>query len=191
MSKIIIGVTGPSNGGKSTFCKVFKEFGYTHINADEIYHSFLNKGVYNEELLEVFGEDIFTDGIVDRKKLAKIVFNDKEKLIKLGEITHKKVDDEIKRLIEKADKAVLDIPLLYESGVLFNCNEIFAIIAPRETLIKRAMLRDKISKEAATVRIDNQKSRDFYERHGATIILNDKSESEFIKNIEEICRNFS
>ncbi len=190
MSKIIIGVTGPSNGGKSTFCKVFERFGFTHINADEIYHSLLNSGTYNEEFKKAFGDDIFTDESVDRKKLAKIVFNDKAKLAKLGEITHRKVDDEIKRLIDLSEKIVLDIPLLYECGVDLNCNEIFAVVAKREILIKRAMLRDGIDENAATVRIDNQKAREFYEKNGAIIISNDKSEDEFISEVMKIVRRY-
>ncbi len=190
MSKTIIGVTGPSNGGKSTFCKVFESSGYTHINADEIYHFLLNGGVYDAKLLEAFGEGIFKEGAVCRKELAKIVFSDKEKLKVLGEITHKKVDDEIKRRVDISNRVVLDIPLLYESGVDFSCDEIFAVLAPEKTLIKRAMMRDNISEEAAIKRIQNQKNVKFYEKCGATIINNDKSEREFIEKVKEIVEKY-
>ncbi|MDD2890747.1 MAG: dephospho-CoA kinase, partial [bacterium] len=84
---MIIGVTGDIGTGKSTVAKFLKEFSRGEIiNVDKLGWEILEKK--KTKLIDTFGEKIITRGKIDRKKLGKIVFNDKNKLQLLNSITH-------------------------------------------------------------------------------------------------------
>ena len=89
----IIGVTGGIGAGKSTVSKMFSQLGADIVDADEIARAVTKKeGRAFSEIISFFGKEILSEsGEIDRKKLAGIVFSDKEKLVALNEITHKYV----------------------------------------------------------------------------------------------------
>ncbi len=89
---MIICLCGKSNSGKGTISKTFTSIdnNIIHLDIDKVAHQVNDKEEVLEELVSVFGTFILTDGKVDRKKLGKIVFNDKESLKKLETITWKK-----------------------------------------------------------------------------------------------------
>ena len=80
---MLIGITGGIGSGKSVLCDVARDMGFYVISADKIGHDILRKGssAYNE-VVEIFGEGILSEnGEIDRKKLGRLVFSDKEKLM--------------------------------------------------------------------------------------------------------------
>lgn len=88
----VIGLTGGIGAGKSTVSDYLLDKGFTVIDADKIARSMTEKGSETlQALTEAFGEDIlFTDGCLDRKKLAAIVFSDEKKRLVLEELTTKR-----------------------------------------------------------------------------------------------------
>ena len=96
-----IGITGGMGTGKSTVCKVFKVLGIATYDAD-----FEAKALYttNEELKRKvtnrFGEDLYKDGVFQKKVLADIVFNDSEALADLNALVHPIVIEEGERWFE-------------------------------------------------------------------------------------------
>ena len=93
----IIGLTGNSGCGKSTVSDIFSKNGGYIIDADKIAHENMEfgKATYNE-IVDAFGSEILLEnGEIDRKKLGRIVFSDKEKLSVLNEISLKYILEEI------------------------------------------------------------------------------------------------
>jgi len=158
---MIIGITGGTGSGKSTVCSELIKKGCIIADADAIYKDLTMPGKDLVKVLgETFGDEVANapDYVLDRKKLASIVFNDTAKLAKLNEITHKEVSKEINRIIDanKGKNIILDVPLLFESGLDKICDEIWTITADLETRISRLMARDNISREAVIERINSQ-----------------------------------
>ena len=114
----IIIITGSIGTGKSTAVDIIKKLGYEVLDSDKIVHEGYNVGrkMY-DEVLNFFGKGIIDcDGKINRQKLGNIVFGDKEKLIKLNDIVHKFVIEELINGVKSCDENVifLDIPLVLE-----------------------------------------------------------------------------
>ena len=182
---IIIGITGQSGSGKGNLAHEFEALGYIHADADKIYHALLEE---NEELkaalVKEFGEDVRTDGRIDRKKLGAKVFGKKNarKLLKLNKIAHKYVSKKYIKLIidakERGEKGIIiDAPLLLEARLDKICDATIAVICGEEIRMERIMKRDGISEEAARLRLSSQKPLEFYTCACDYIFLNDGSES--------------
>ena len=144
----IIGLTGPSGAGKSTLCEKFNALGIPCINTDEIYHAITSKpSPCIDELKEKFGKEIINeDGSLNRKALAKLVFDGENKennLANLNATTHKYVWEETNRILtEYMNKgkraAVIDAPALFSSKIFIGaCDLIISVLSPVESRIKR------------------------------------------------------
>ena len=156
---MIIGVTGPSGAGKSTVTEYLsKNYGYFIIDADKIAREITSKGSKAlDEISEEFGKSYITDdGVLDRKKLGTLVFSSKEKLDKLNRITHKYIIDNIKILAKNNKNAVIDAPLLFETGLEILCDKLILVLCDEKVRIERIMKRDSISYEDAQKRIRSQ-----------------------------------
>ncbi len=166
----IIGITGQSGVGKGFLSAEFKKLGYFHADADEIYHRLLETNEdLKYELIRTFGEKIITDGKIDRKSLGRCVFGarNRRKLSKLNKITHRYVCREYVKLImslrrQNAKGLIIDAPLLIEARLHKLCDINIFVTCGKETQIERIIKRDNISREAAMLRINSQKSDSFY-----------------------------
>ena len=87
---MVVGLTGQTGAGKTTVCRIFSENGFSIINADHVARQVMEKGQpCLKEICEFFGKDILLEnGILDRPKLAGLVFTDKKKLELLNSITY-------------------------------------------------------------------------------------------------------
>ena len=160
----VIGLCGGSGSGKGCVSRILSQRGFAIFDTDNIYHELLDGSLtLKGALCGAFGDEILTDGRVDRKKLRAVVFADKsgEKLKALNAITHKVILDEVRGGISEAEKsgapcAVVDAPLLFESGFDKECDLTLAVVADREKRIDRIISRDGISRSDAERRIDAQ-----------------------------------
>jgi dephospho-CoA kinase len=113
-------------------------------------------------LRQEFGDEVVNSlGGLDRTRLGSIVFNDPSRLKILNKIAHSFILDETRRRIAiYRDKgfpaAIVDAPVLFESGFDSECDEIICVVADRGTRIARIMSRDGISYDAAEKRIASQ-----------------------------------
>src|SRR5215831_767548 len=115
----VLGLTGSLGMGKSTTAQFFAEAGVPVHDADAVVHQ-LYEGQAVAAVEAVF-PGTTVDGAVDRAKLAARVLNDPRALKRLEEIVHPLVHEAEQRLLAEAEKrgekvAVLDIPLLFETG---------------------------------------------------------------------------
>jgi len=165
---IIIGLTGQTGAGKSTVAKMLCEYGCVHIDADILAKTVIqsSEAVLNS-LKNEFGADIFKNGSLDRKALAKKAFSSIKNTEKLNSLTHPAVTKAIEKIIEsqrlKGVKAVIiDAIALLESGEDKLCDFTVAVVAPRDVRFDRITKRDNISPRQANERIDAQKDESFY-----------------------------
>lgn len=173
---MLIGITGGIGSGKSVLCDVARDMGFYVISADKIGHDILRKGssAYNE-VVEIFGEGILSEnGEIDRKKLGRLVFSDKEKLMLLNKMTHKRITEEICDIISsrRGEVIVLEAAILHESGLSEKCDVVIAVVAPENVRLQRILKRDLLSQPEAVQRIRSQKSNDFYRKNADYTIQN-------------------
>lgn len=185
----VLGVTGGSGSGKTVVCRILKEQGGKIIDADKITRKLQEPGqpVYNE-IKEYFGNDIIAaDGAIDRRKLGKIIFAEREQRSVLNQIVHTRVSQEIKKRIETYWKqgdvpfAVLDVPIPVEEGFFDTADCIWAVVANDDLRIARLMKRMEIPEEEAQRRIAAQMTNREYEEIADVTILNETSVEELKK----------
>ena len=165
-----VGVTGPSGAGKSFFCSLFENRGFFTLDCDVIYHELTDApSPCTQELRAEFGDSVLLpSGALDRRALAKIVFDHdaKHKLERLNAITHKYVLAEVRcriaALSHDCRGALVDAPLLFESGFDKECDLTVALLAPREMRLSRLSERDGLSESALCARLDAAKSDEWY-----------------------------
>lgn len=178
---LIIGLTGPSGAGKGTVSRLFEPYNIHSIDTDAVYHQLLiPPSPCLDELREEFGDGIISpDGGLDRRALADTVFSkgNGEKLERLNKITHRYVLDVTRNICREYEKkgcpaAIVDAPLLFESGFDSECDFTVSVLADRELRLERIIQRDGISKERALARLDAQKEDSFYTERSDEVIYN-------------------
>ncbi len=183
----VIGLTGPTGSGKSTVARRFEQAGAFIIDADKLAREITQKG--HPCLLELaarFGDDILCeDGSLDRAALAAKAFATPQTRQALNDITHPRVIARSEELLAacKAPVAVIDAPLLFESGMERLCDSTVAVIAPLAVRKARIMARDGLTSDAADQRIAAQKPDDYYRDRATYCLVNDRDPA----HMEALC----
>lgn len=154
-----IGLTGGIGSGKTTVAKVFETLGIPVYYADDAAKRLLATNPdLKAAVIRHFGEAAYRDGVPDRKYLAGIVFNNKEKLDLLNSLTHpitiKDAEDWMNN--QHTPYAIKEAALLFESGAAEKLDYIIGVYAPQHIRIKRVMDRDQMQTDEVLKRISRQ-----------------------------------
>ncbi len=160
----VIGLTGGIASGKSTVSKYLRELGAAIIDADLIAKETVEGNTPAlQEIAACFGEGVLTsEGQLDRKKLAELIFDSPDERQKLNRIIHPRVISRVKELIALYKKQgnvpliVVDAPLLLECGMQDMVDEVWLVAVPEDVQVERLTKRENLSAEAAQKRIDSQ-----------------------------------
>ena len=155
----IIGLTGGIGSGKTMVAEYFKSLGIPVYIADKEARQLMTSENIINALSNEFGKEILENGILNREKLAQLVFNDSKKLQKLNSIVHPEVKKHFDNWVEKHKNypfVVKEAAILFESGSYKYCDTIITVTAPLETRLQRVMKRDKTDRESVLKRIENQ-----------------------------------
>ena len=156
-----LGVTGGIGSGKSTVCRVFKVLGIpVFISDDEAKKLMDNDPVIRKELNSIVNTDIYPEGILDRQKLAGLIFNDDNLLDKVNSLVHPAVLNAFNEWCGKQDSryVILETALLLKSKLEWNINMTLSVIAPMEERILRVMERSSLTRDQVLERINKQMS---------------------------------
>lgn len=175
----IIGLTGPTGAGKSTAARWFADRGCAVIDCDAVAREIVQVGSpVLAQLAEAFSPAVLRpDGSLDRAALAHIAFADADTTARLNAITHPAILTRVRNDIEQAcaegyRAAVIDAPLLYESGFDAACDAVVAVLADCRVRRMRIMERDGIDEAAAVRRMGAQPEDGFYLGRGAAAVYN-------------------
>jgi len=146
---VVIGVTGGVGTGKSTVAKMFKALGAVVLDADAIAHQLMEpKRLAWRRIVKMFGEHLLNDDqTIDRQRLAAIVFQDPQRRRQLEAILHPQVLRHIKQHLHRLRRnrrvnvAVLDVPLLLETGADELVDVLVVVTAPPDVQRKRLLQR--------------------------------------------------
>ena len=193
----VIGITGSSGSGKSTLSEILnKRDDVRIIDADKVVRELSIPGTeYLNAIKETFGQEIFfEDGNLNRKKLAKKIYNDNVARENLNKLTFNYVVKEIiSRIInissEEIEFAIIDAPLLFEAKLDRCCDYVIALVADYNLKIKRICKRDNIDEETAKSRLNIQNEDLFYTEKANFVIYNGENsdlEAEIKKIFKQI-----
>ncbi|NTU76628.1 MAG: dephospho-CoA kinase [Alphaproteobacteria bacterium] len=177
-SFFVIGLTGSIGMGKTTAAKILKGLGLSVFDADKAVHALMRKGGKAVKPIATLFPEAVESGAIQRRKLGHAVFQDPGRLKKLEKILHPLVRGDERAFLARARRrggaAVLEIPLLFETGAEKLCDVVFCVTAPRavqrervlkrrgmtpskfEAILKRQM-PDKEKRKRADVVIDTSK----------------------------------
>ncbi len=176
----IVGVTGPTGAGKSVLTGWLRERGVPVVDADRIAREVVEPGTPTlSALAAAFSPAILRpDGSLDRRELASRAFATPEGRATLNAITHPPVLTQAKAELDAALRggarlAVLDVPLLFESGADAMCNRTVAVLASPERRMARILARDGLTPEQARARMNAQPTERYYEQRADDVLRND------------------
>lgn len=174
-----IGLTGGIGSGKSTVAKIFELLQVPVYYADEasrrLYHT---DPELMAQIKKHFGEDMYSEGQLNRNKMADIVFNDPQKLELLNQLVHPPTlrDAQEWMLAQKAPYVIKEAALLFESGSAAGLDYIIGVQAPTAVRLKRVMDRDNTTREEVLSRMNRQINEDIKMRLCDFIIRNNEQE---------------
>jgi len=178
-----IGLTGGIASGKSTVAAMLSQRGAIVIDADQIARDVVVPGGQAlEQITAHFGTTILqSDGTLNRKKLGGIVFNDPNKRKALEAIIHPLIRQALweqmreTELLHPAKLVVVDVPLLYESQLQANFQQVVVVYVPEEVQLERLMARDQLSLTEAKKRLESQLPIEFKKSVADEVIDNSGS----------------
>jgi dephospho-CoA kinase len=142
---LTIGLTGGIAAGKSEALAAFGRLGAETISADAVVHELLETEPLLSRVVERWGEEVAPGGTVDRERVGAIVFADPEELGWLEGQIHPLVGERIGRwlrtLPDDAEVAVVEVPLLFESGMEGVFDTTVAVVAAEDVRRGRAEAR--------------------------------------------------
>lgn len=176
----IVGLTGGIGSGKSIVSRILRIKGYLVYDCDHEAKLLSDKSLELKDFLHQYGNSYIThEGAINRKALAKLIFNNKEALANVNKIVHNLVRVHIKEWLEfNAHTNILFIEsaILYSSSLHLMTNYVCRIKAPENLCIQRVMTRNNLSIDSILERINNQKN-EIYFTAPDFIITNDNNHS--------------
>ena len=184
---MILGITGGTGCGKTTLLTCIGSQGGRILDCDAIYHDLLRTDPALLGAIEKRFPGTVENGVLQRKKLGKLVFSDEKALNDLNKITHSAVKAEVlRRLAHKPQLAAIDAIGLFEGGLAELCDVTVAVTAPEEARLRRLMIRDGIDRDYAKRRIAAQKSAEWFRERCDFCLENNGTQADF----QETCLAF-
>ena len=185
----IIALTGGIGAGKSTVAQFFSELGASVVDADQLARIAIERGSEGfDEAVARFGEKILTNGDINRKALAEIVFSDPDAKRDLEAIIHPRVQELFAQAIidnEPAGNLIYEIPLLVETDAANKFDFIVTVEADEELRIERLLARGMFISDIKA-RLANQAPQQARIDIAGAVIVNDGDEDQLLRQVENL-----
>jgi dephospho-CoA kinase len=178
-----VGITGGIGSGKTTVCKIFETLGIPVFYADQVAKELM---IADQILIagvkQTFGQESYaSDGSLNNKHIANIVFQQQKELDKLNALVHPAVfrafDAWAKSISGTVSYTLKEAALLFESNSYQMCDVNILVIAPIDLKISRVMARDQVTEAQVLARMDKQWSDEEKAKKADFIINNDETSS--------------
>ena len=174
-----VGLTGGIGSGKSTVAQIFEVLGIPVYYAD-----IAAKKIMNEDeglrlaITNIFGNQAYANNTLDRKYISSIVFSDPAKLQQLNALVHPatKKDGEAWMQQQTSSYAIHEAALIFEAKVSDRLDLVIGVSSPIELRIKRAMERDKVSREEVLKRMEQQLDEELKMSKCDFVLINDEQQ---------------
>ena len=190
---IKVGLTGNIGSGKSMVSRIFEILGVPVFHADTEAKKFLTHPKVLTHLESAYGDVVVSNGVIDKKALAAIVFNDKIALDKLNGLIHPLVREAFFSWIETKKEypyIIQEAAILFESGFNEFFDKVITVSCDEALAIKRVVERDGVSEAQVKERLQNQMSQDEKVAKSDFMILNNEDEL-IIPQVLEMHRQLS
>ena len=193
---MIIGLTGGIGSGKSTIAQGLRQMGYAVYDTDsEAKRLIVEDSAVRKQMIQLFGSDVYKDGIYQTAFVAQRVFTDKSLLAQLNAIVHPTVRADILRWATMQDSpsfrkglgvgiCFVECAILYQAGFDELCDKVVAVTAPEEVRLARVLARDHSTIDKVRARMRAQEAERDIER--ADIVINNDGKASIPTLCEEI-----
>lgn len=188
-----VGLTGGIGSGKSTVSLMLSRLGVPVIDADQVARSVVEPESKALNMIKShFGEEIVTEGRLDRRRLREIIFADEMERQWVESLLHPFIQAEMLQRADQQDHAyvVLEIPLLFEAGYRSLVDRVLVIDAPKELQIDRVIRRDGVPPSQVESIIKAQISSDERLKQADDVIENSGDFTHLERQVERLHRNY-
>ncbi|HEY1689250.1 MAG TPA: dephospho-CoA kinase [Solirubrobacteraceae bacterium] len=190
MAVALIGLTGGIGAGKSTALQALQELGASVLSSDAVVHQLYEGEQVKDAVVERWGEQVAPGGVVDRGSIAKIVFDAPEEREWLESLLWPLVGtriagwiQEVRSLSPPPRAAVLEVPLLFESGLDAACDGSIAVVASEEEIAQRTASRSLVGVGA---REGRQLSQEQKAGRASFVVENDGSVEDLKRKLSSV-----
>lgn len=195
---MIIGITGGIGSGKSTIAKQLRDMGYMVYDTDSEAKRLIVEDTHvRQQIEQLFGSEVYKDGVYQTALVAQRVFADHSLLAKLNAIVHPAVKADIMNRVSRLASQesqignqknlfFIECAILYQAGFDTLCDKVVAVTAPEEIRLVRAVARDHSTIEKVRARIHAQEAEKDVKR--ADIVINNDGQTPILTLCEEILR---
>ena len=168
-----IAIIGGIGSGKSSVLSLLASYGERVCDCDEIYRKICELPAYIAQIEKEF--DAVKDGKIDKTKLAKIVFSDKEKLSLLNSLSHHLVFAEIDKIYKESDSNLFVEVSAFSVEMKSYFDEVVFVRSEKSTRVDRVKKRDGHEEERILSVMSRQMSAEEMESVADFVIVNDGS----------------
>ena len=174
-----VGLTGGIGSGKTTVSNFLLDYGIPVYNSDSKGKTLMNANLeLKNNIVSIFGERVYDNGILNTNLLSSIVFNDSTKIEQLNNLVHPKVAQDFNQWVGKNNNKpilVKEAAILIESGAYLNMDKIILVVSEKSTRINRVSKRDNSDLESIEKRINHQLTDNEKIKYADYIIENNSS----------------
>jgi len=190
---LVIGIAGGIACGKSSAAGEFQRLGAEVLDADRAGHRVLREPSVLEAIRNQWGESVISDGQVDRKALAAIVFSEsgQDDLTRLEALTHPRIGQLLKVKISQLKSkdipaVVLDAPVMFKAGWNELCDKIVFVDVPLEIRQKRALASRGWTSEELALREQKQTPLAVKREKSSDIIDNSGTPKQLVEQVRQL-----
>ena len=187
-----LGLTGGIGVGKTYVSKVFQHMGIPIFNADvEAKNCMAEDKELMQNIKTSFGENMYDNGVLQKERLAKIVFNNSARLAELNALVHPVVKQRFEDWCtqQTAELVIKEAAILFESDAHFGLDAVICVSAAEQIRIARVQKRDRSSITEIKSRMDKQMPQSKKEELADFVIVNDGEQlllPQLIKMLKEM-----
>jgi len=174
-----VGLTGGIGSGKTTVSNFLLDYGIPVYNSDSKGKTLMNANLeLKNNIVSIFGERVYDNGILNTNLLSNIVFNDSTKIEQLNNLVHPKVAQDFNQWVGKNNNKpilVKEAAILIESGAYLNMDKIILVVSEKSTRINRVSKRDNSDLDSIEKRINLQLTDNEKIKYADYIIENNSS----------------